>query len=66
MTLCDKGGREPKFCDITFHKEYEGDIIRINQIEKIPLKTLNNLTNIHVMIFNVHLCNNFGTAVIIE
>ena len=47
-------------CDITFQKYYYGDITRINQIETIPLKSikhcaLNNLTNIHVMAFNVHL-----------
>ena len=51
---------DPKYYDITFQKLYEGNITRINQIETIPLKniehcTLNNLTNIHVMTFIVHL-----------
>ena len=38
----------------------QGDITGNNQIETIPLRSsehciLNNLTNIHVMTFNVHL-----------
>ena len=32
VTLCDKEGRDPKSCDITFQKYYYGDITRINQI----------------------------------
>ena len=40
VTLCDKGERDPKFCDITFQKQYLGDITRINQIETIPLKRI--------------------------
>ena len=61
MTLCDKG-REGIFNFVTSHfrNSIKGDIIRINQIQTIQLKsiehcTLNNLNNIHVMTFNVHL-----------
>ena len=45
-------GMDPKFCDITFQKQYQGDITRINKIETI---TLNNLTNVHVQTFDVHI-----------
>ena len=38
VTLCEKGG-DLKFCDITFKKIVLSDIIRINQIETIPLKS---------------------------
>ena len=52
MTLCNKGGGDPKFCDITFQKWYYGDITRINQIETIPLKSIEQLNQ---YTFNVHL-----------
>ena len=57
MTLCEKGGGGI-LNFVTSH--FKNIIARINQIETIPLKsiehcTLNNLTNIHVMTFNIDL-----------
>ena len=59
MTLCDKEGGILNFVTSHFKNSIKA-ILHVNQIETIPLKsiehfTLNNLTNIHVMTFNVHL-----------